>query len=402
MITTLLIVLVGLVVYCYLGYPLMMSLLAKLRANPWKRDENFQPTVSVILAVYNEEAVIEECLSSLRKQNYPHDKVEILVGSDGSSDATEKILKAIAAEDPRVRPHLFSDRRGKIPVVNDLVRSATGEILVFADADITLLPNSIACHTRHYADANVGCVAGQLTYRGNTGDLVMTSENDYMSFENKLRRNEALIHSTVGIFGGNYSLRRSEFRTIPDAPICDELFSALQVIEKGMRTVFDPEAISPEAFVRTIKDEFKRKSRYAARGFTTMTFFPSLVSPRSGLPSLMLWSHKMFRYLAPFFLILIALVSIAAQIGAGSLYLTSMNTLMAIGVGVLIAGAALDKLKLSVPGISHLYWLSAMNLAFCVGTLKFLFGRERKFWSQTTRTEAAHIGAISEKEAVQL
>jgi cellulose synthase/poly-beta-1,6-N-acetylglucosamine synthase-like glycosyltransferase len=402
MIITLLIVLVGLVVYCYLGYPLMMSLLARLRANPWKRDENFQPTVSVILAVYNEEAVIEECLASLRSQVYPHDKVEILVGSDGSSDSTEQILRAIALEDPRVRPYLFTDRRGKIPVVNDLVKSATGEILVFADADITLLPDSIKCHTRHYADQNVGCVAGQLTYRGDSGDLVLTSENDYMSFENKLRRNEALIHSTVGIFGGNYSLRRSEFRTIPDAPICDELFSAMQVIEKGMRTVFDPEAVSPEAFVRTIKDEFKRKSRYAARGFTTMTFFPSLVSPLSGLPSLMLWSHKMLRYLAPFCLIMIAIVSIAAQIAANELYLTSMNILMAAGLCILIVGATLDKLKLSIPGVSHLYWLSAMNLAFCVGTLKFLFGRERKFWTQPTRTESQSISTLAEKEAVQL
>ncbi len=402
MITTLLIILLGLVVYCYAGYPALMSLLARLRANPWKRDDNFKPTVSVILAVYNEEKVLQECLASLSNQAYPAQKIEILVGSDFSSDSTNDLLKTLAQADPRIRPFLFTERRGKIPVVNDLVRSATGEILVFADADITLLPNSIACHARHYADQRVGCVAGQLTYRGDNKDLVLTSENDYMSFENKLRLNEAMVHSTVGIFGGNYSLRRSEFRTIPDAPICDELFSALQVIEKGQRTVFDPEAISPEAFVRTIKDEFKRKSRYAARGFTTMTFFPRLVSPLSGLPSLMVWSHKMLRYIMPFCFIIAGVLIVAAQVIVGSAYLSIPNLVLAAGIAVVMIGSALDRLKLSIPGISHLYWLTAMNFAFALGTLKFLFGKERKFWSPTTRIESGNSSAVMEKEAVQL
>lgn len=405
MVFTLLILLLGLVVYYYGGYPLLIALLAQLRAKPWRRDENYKPMVSVILAVYNEEAVIVKCLQSILQQEYPVDKLEILVGSDCSSDKTNVLLEGIANDDPRVKIHLFTDRRGKIPVVNDLVRAAQGDVLVFADADITFVSRAIACHARHYADQSVGCVAGLLTYRGNQEDLVMSSEKDYMSFENKLRMNEALVHSTVGIFGGNYSLRHSEFREIPNAPICDELYSALQVIQRGKRTVFDPEAVTPETFARTLSDEFKRKSRFAARGLTTMTFFPAILFGRFGLVSLILWSHKTLRYLMPIVLILIVLISIVAQVAVGAFYLTGMNVLIGLVLTLFVSGAILDKLKIHVPLISHCFWLLVMYVAFTIGTWKFVFGKERQFWSQATRAKAvvkpaSMTNVMGEKEAV--
>ncbi|HET6513055.1 MAG TPA: glycosyltransferase [Candidatus Kapabacteria bacterium] len=405
MVIALLIVLVGLVVYYYVGYPVMMSLLAKLRAKPWRRDENFKPRVSVILAVYNEEAVIEACVRSISRQQYPPENLEILVGSDGSSDATNTILTRLSQEDPRVKPHLFTERRGKVPVVNELVRASTGEILVFADADITLMPNAVACHTRHYVDPSIGCVAGQLTYRSSSEDALVTSENDYMSFENKLRQNEALVHSTVGIFGGNYSIRRSEFREIPDAPICDELYSAMQVVERGLRTVFDVEAITPESFARTLEDEFKRKARFAARGFTTMAFFPKTMSGRSGIMSVILWSHKTLRYGMPLILWAILLLTVFAQLAAGVLYLTAMNVAIAACLGLFLLGGLLDRLKISIPGIKHFYWLAIMYVAFTIGAWRFFFGKERQFWTQATRTRAnlnPNAMAIPEKEAVGL
>jgi poly-beta-1,6-N-acetyl-D-glucosamine synthase len=398
-----LILLLSPVVYCYVGYPLLMSMLAKFRPRPWKKDETYRPTVSVILAVYNEESVIRACVESFIAQDYPHEKLEILIGSDGSSDRTNAILRELEVKDPRVKPFPFVERRGKNAVVNDLVSASKGEILIFADADITHHPSSARAHVRHFVDESVACVSGYLKYVGADNNLAWNGENDYLTIESKLRLNEALIGTTVGIFGGNYSMRRSDFRTIPDAPICDELYSALQVVNRGKRTVFDPEAKSYESYARTIDDEFARKTRYAARGFNTVRFLPEFRSPFSNFTAFALWSHKLLRYVASFFILAAVLLAVVSQSVPGGSSLPLFNSLLGVGLFVLLVGYLLERSKRSLPVVSNIYWLAVMNIAFGLGTLKFILNRERKFWYQTTRPDAVPQPALTpkSKEAVQ-
>jgi glycosyltransferase involved in cell wall biosynthesis len=393
-------------IYCYLGYPLLMQLLAKRRFRSWKKDETFRPTLSVILSAYNEEKSIESCITSLLEQDYPAENIEILVGSDGSSDNTNRIVASLAAANDRVKPHLFSARRGKMSVLNDLVSKATGEILMFVDADVTIDAASFKAHVRHYADPSVACVSGRLLL-GDTSDGIAGSEREYLSLENKLRESESKVFATIGNFGCNYSLRKSEFQPFPVAAIHDDQFSVLQVLERGKRTICDNESISFEpVVVRTMADDFKRKSRNAGRGLRTVLMFPRMVSPVSGLPSLMIWSHKILRWISPFFLLAILMLGALAQILSG-INLPTFNYIVLASLAIMFLGFLFERANVHVPVISQLYWFGVMNVAFAVGTLNYVLDREPDLWVQSSRAERSSdldspelTGA--EQEAVQL
>jgi glycosyltransferase involved in cell wall biosynthesis len=383
-------------IYCYLGYPLVMQMLARLRFRRWKKDESFRPSISVILSAFNEEKSIEACIRSLLDQDYPSEKIEVLVGSDGSSDATDRIVTELASSDARVRPFLFTARRGKMSVLNDLVSQASGEILMFVDADVTIESTSFRAHVRHYADPEVACVSGRLLL-GDTSDGIAGSESEYLSLENKLREAESRVFATIGNFGCNYSLRASEFQPFPIAAIHDDQFSVLQVLERGKRTICDNESISFEpVVVRTMADDFKRKSRNAGRGLRTVLMFPAMVAPTSGLPALMIWSHKILRWISPFFMLAAFALGVLWQVGGAAL---PMFNLLVLGiVAIMCLGFIFEKLHVKVPVISHLYWFGVMNIAFATGALNYMMDKEPTLWVQSSRAELA----ATEKEAVQL
>jgi len=299
---------------------------------------------------------------------------EVLVGSDGSSDRTNEILQRYSLENSKIRPFLFEQRRGKIPVVNDLVAAAKGELLFFTDADVTLSPTSLLMHVQHYADPTVGGVAGNLEFSGfqKTSDGPLGSEQYYMSFENRLRRHEAELHSTVGIFGGHYSIRKTYWKPLPNEPICDELFIALTIIQNGKRMVFETCAVALEYFGRSMADEFARKTRFASRGFSTLKHFPRLLIPFNGWPSIMLWSHKALRWLSPFAVAALLLATIVGLIGhpSNGAYLTLL-TLEAIGALLILGGALLSRSNNSTPILSHAFWFLTMNVAFAAAYLDF-------------------------------
>ncbi len=388
---------IALIGYAYVLYPLMMRLWSAQRGQPWLLDNTFRPSFSIILAVYNEESVLPQCLKAIEALSYPTDRLEILVGSDGSSDGTNSILESFSSAMPNLSVYSFTSRRGKIPVVNDLVSRARSEVLFFTDADVTLDPLCLVRHARHYIDTNLGGVAGNLLLFGENEirSEPLGSEQYYMSIENQLRMDEAKLHSTVGIFGGHYSIRRSLWRELPNQPICDELFIALNIIQSGKRMVFEAISAARERFGRSMNEEFQRKARFAARGVATVLEFPGLLSPKSGLTSVMLWSHKLLRWLAPFlFATFIAISLIAAIRGHSAFWVTPLLVAELVGVILVAAGLLLNAIHRPLPVLSHVYWFALMNVAFGLGILRFVFKREKPFWSQSTRVSA--LNPISE------
>jgi biofilm PGA synthesis N-glycosyltransferase PgaC len=382
-------------------YPLFIALAANMRGRKPLQSHGATPYVSIVLAVYNEELVLQQCLSSLLAIDYPRESFELLVGSDGSSDKTNEILRACASEYPQLRISLFPERRGKIPVVNDLVPLAHGEIILFTDADVTFAKDIIQVHLSNYADEYVGGVAGSFLLSGKREHGPLGAEQDYMSLEVRLRQNESDLHSTVGIFGGNYSLRRECWNPLPNLPICDELYSTLRIIRSGKRMVFDREALATEQFGRSMQDEYQRKKRFASRGFHTLKLFPDLLQPFAGLPALMLWSHKILRWLTPFFLIMLPAGTLSALLESRAMWI-ELLALLELGAVVSIAlGWVAETTSFNLPFVRKAYWFFVMNLAFAFGTLNFLFSREQKFWSQPTRY-AVEVGspntAASSKE----
>jgi cellulose synthase/poly-beta-1,6-N-acetylglucosamine synthase-like glycosyltransferase len=393
------------IAYGYFLYPVLMRFSARYFGKPWVKSSSETPYMSIILAVYNEGLVLRQCLDALLSLDYQPDKLEILVGSDGSTDETKEILAEYAKESSRLHSYLFEQRRGKIPIVNDLVSHARGEVLFFTDADVTLDVLSLRMHARNYASDEVGGVAGNLILSGTEGKHLdpLKSEQYYMSVENRLRRNEALLHSTVGIFGGHYSIRRDLWRELPNEPICDELFIGLSVIGCGKRMIFERDAIAREHSVRTMSEEFRRKTRFAARGLLTLMYFKALLMPWAGWPAVMLWSHKMLRWLSSYCILLLLLIFPVEAFENTNVWTEGLLALEIGAIVVLLLSIFMKKAKAPVDFLAHASWFFAMNAAFAVGTFRFFLRREQKFWSPSTRVRqqgALPIDVVSHKRAI--
>ncbi|HET6402088.1 MAG TPA: glycosyltransferase [Candidatus Kapabacteria bacterium] len=371
-----------LLAYTYAGYPLLVRLWAKLAPRKWAMDDAYRPSVSIILSAYNEEMVVGRCTRSLLGLNYPEEKIEILCGSDGSSDSTNSILSAMAEEHPIIRPFLFSRRRGKMLVLNDLVAQARNEILLFVDADITLDPNSLLAFTKHFADSSIGAVAGRYVLLSPRRDGLFKSESAFLSFESNLRRNEALVHSTVGLNGANYAMRRSLWTPISNQHVHDDLFGVLQVIEQGKRVLYEEHAVAIENYGRTYRDEFLRKSRGSARGFQTLAAFPRLLF--RGPVAWMIWPHKVLRFLTGYLAIAFLSSTILLYI-QGTEWLRPIVAAEGVIFLLIAFGWLLRISRKSIPVISEIYWFFEMNLAFLWGTLQYVFRQNTPTWSQTSQ-----------------
>ncbi len=386
--------------YTYFFYPLLIGALAKLRPRFSPTDESYIPRISIILSAYNEERQIEQCLDSLLCQSYPMENVEILIGSDGSSDNTNSILQKYSLDHRSVKPFFFEVRRGKIGVLNDLINQSTGDILFFVDADMTLSPYSLTKHVRHYVSQEVGGVAGIYRIIGVPDSGVFESENDYHSYEMWLRKNESLIHSTVGLSGGNYSLRKKLWRELPSDFIHDDLFSVFTLLQSGKRLLFEPLAISTEHFVRSIGEEFHRKARFASRGFETVKYFPKLLAPQAGMTAIMIWSHKILRWIAPFLFLTIFIATVAGSIHGYFLFFSILIVLELAGITAALIGFIFNAMNISMPVFRHAFWFVAMNLAFMVGAFRFIFRLDKEHWAIATR--ASLVNQIAHKEEASL
>ena len=375
-----------LVGYCYVLYPIVIRLLAKLFPKPSLIDESYRPTVSIILAVYNEELVLDRCMESLLGFDYPKELIEIIIGSDGSTDRTNEILSDYNKQYHFVKPFCFSEQRGKMMVLNDIVTKATGDILFFADADITLSTNTLKTQIRHFADPDIGAVGGSYHIHFDDSRKGLShSEKEYASLEQNIRRNEALFSSSVNVFGGNYSIRQALWLPLPDPLVHDDTYVAYNVMNRGKRVFFEPESVSTDLFNRSLKDEFRRKSRSASRGYHTLSFFPKLAGISGGKNSFLLWSHKILRWLSPLLISAVSILCIIGVVVYGSLGYSLILSVLIFAAIVTIIGMILEKYNIRVPLIRQCTWLVIMNIAYMVGTFKFLLKTDEGIWSQATR-----------------
>jgi cellulose synthase/poly-beta-1,6-N-acetylglucosamine synthase-like glycosyltransferase len=385
--------------YCYLLYPYLIRLLAKFFPKLSKKDESYRPSVSIILAVYNEELVVKRCLESLLSLDYPKELLEIIIGSDGSSDSTSEVVNSYSAQFPFIKSISFPERRGKMPVLNDLVKKASGEILFFADADITLTQNTLRVQLRHFADPSIGIVGGMYHIYSEKEKSLYSSEREYASMEQQIKIHEGIFNSSMGVFGGNYSIRRQLWRPLPDPLVHDDLYVAVSVIDQGKRVIYEKESVSTDLYERSLKDEFRRKSRSASRGYHTLSFFPKLMGFAGGKNAFMLWSHKLLRWLSPFIMLAIVLLAISGSIIFGDLQYQVILYSFAALLIIAAIGWILDTQNIRIPVIRQCTWLLIMNAAYIDGTFKFLMKTDEKMWTQATRHANAGA-ALAMKEAV--
>jgi len=387
---TIIMILFCAVAYCYLVYPYLIRLLARYFPSRTITDENMLPRVSIILAVYNEEIMIERCLESILALDYPKENIEILIGSDGSTDLTSVIAEKYCARYPFIRFYPFSERRGKMPVLNDLAVIASGEILFFADADITLSPNTLKTQLRHYADSSVGAVGGLYHIHAESGNGLYSSEKEYASLEQQIRISEGIFSSSMGVFGGNYTIRRELWNPLPDPLVHDDLYVALSVISQKKRVIYEPESHSVDFYDRSLEEEFRRKSRSASRGYHTISFFPKLLGVSGGKNMFLLWSHKILRWLSPFIFIVILFLSILGISLYGNSYYSAVVFAFGAAGLVTLLGWLFERMSIRVPLVRQFTWLVIMNIAYISGTLTYLMKTDEGAWKQATRQNLAN------------
>ena len=367
----------ALLIYVYAGFPLLVAAAGILRKRNIRKRE-ITPKLSLIIAAYNEEDGIGEKLNTLLKADYPSEALEIIVASDGSDDGTESIVSEYESKGVRL---LSLPRRGKIYALNDAVASATGEILVFTDANSILELDALKKLARNFADPDVGGVCGCMKYRKrNQLDSSNRGEILYWFYELWLKQKETQTGSIVSASGAFYAIRRELYQLPPNAGMTDDFIISTAVIEQGSRLVFESDACVWEETAPSTEAEFGRKIRLMTRGLWAVYQRRKLLNPfRYGFYSILLFSHKILRRCTPIFLILM-LISNLFIMPVKSLYFSTFYSQVAFyvlaAIGYAIRDIPLGKFKIFY--IPFYYCLA--NAAALVAITKFIGGKRIELW----------------------
>jgi cellulose synthase/poly-beta-1,6-N-acetylglucosamine synthase-like glycosyltransferase len=334
------------------------------------------PQVSMIIAAYNEDEVIGHKLDNILSLDYPQDRLEVLIASDGSDDDTNAIVRNY--KDPRIKL-LALPRRGKAPALNAAVAAARGEILVFSDANSMFAPDAIKALARPFADPCVGGVAGNQCYLKNKHRSNNDGERGYWSFDRKLKQFQSRAGNAVSATGAIYAIRRHLFQQVPGG-VTDDFFISTGVITQGHRLVFAADAIAYEPVAGSSTKEFRRKVRVITRGLQAVILRRELLNPfRYGFYALQLLSHKVLRRLVVFPLLVIFLLSPLLWSRSPfyqALTLAQLGFYGAATLGMVLDGTRWGRLKLfTIP-----YFFCMVNAACLLAALNILRGRHIEFW----------------------
>lgn len=363
--------------YGYAGFPLLVAIVGRIRAREVER-RPVTPKTTLIIAAYNEEEEIARRIDNALAMDYPAAALEIIVASDGSTDATAEIVERYAPRGVRL---LKLPRQGKIPALNEAVRQATGEILVFSDANIHCHPQALRMLARNFADPAVGGVAGNCTYRPPVdGESSSRGEGLYWRYDSWLKQMESRTGSVVSAHGGLYALRRELYMPPGETSVTDDFAISTAVVEQGRRLVFDREALAHESTIADSRREFRRKVRLMTRGWRAVALRRRLLNPfRYGFYALVLASHKVLRRLLPLVLLVLFASSLLLASGGGIHLAAAAAQLAFYGLAALgYAARRIPAGRLRVILIPFYFCLA--NAAALVAFGRFLIGTRISLW----------------------
>ena len=375
----------ALTLYAYVLFPLLLAIRAYLLPRPHKEAE-ITPSMSVLIACHNEAASIEQKVHNLLQLNYPTDRLQLIVVSDGSTDATESI---VASCGDRVTL-LALPRQGKAAALNAAIRFATGDIAVFSDANSMFDSDAIQKLARPFADEQVGGVAGDQRYdKQCPASNIQDGERRYWSFDRWLKRAQSRAGSVTSATGAIYAIRRELFEEVPGG-VTDDFFVSTQVIAKGYRLVFAEGAIAREPVSNTGSAEFQRKVRLMTRGLRGVVEMRSLLNPfRHGFYSLQLLSHKVLRRLIVFALIVLAITSPLLW-QAGLVFQLATVAQLAFYTAAAVAHFARASRLRVVKLFSLPAFFVMANAAAFIATLNVARGKKIELWTPHRGNPAAN------------
>lgn len=379
--------------------------------------KDITPSVSLIITAYNEEKNIREKIENSLNLDYPKDKLEIIIASDCSTDTTDKIIKEY--EDRDIKLVRQQERRGKTAAQNNAVKHANGNILVFSDATTIYRSDVLKKLVRNYNDLEVGCVTGEVIYRNETDSTMGEGGSLYWRYESKIKQLESDIGSILGAAGCIYSMRRSlytpfdenylsdfvsplkivienrnindgclkvnssrrPFRlTVENGSIDDDFITPFKFYVRGIRSIMEPEAISIENTSKSIKEEFKMRSRVITRAISGLLRMGMILNPfKFPKYSFQLISHKMLRWFVPVSMIIVFLLNLFLL--DNKLFYLAFQLQLLFYILALI-GFALDKAGLPRIKVFFIpYYFCVVNLAVLWGICKYITGRRDMLWT---------------------
>ena len=372
--------------YVFVGYPLILLLASiVIRAG---RAREAVPSVTLIIPAHNEAQVIEEKLKNAMLLDYPKEKLEMIVASDGSSDDTVQLARQF--EKDGVRVAAYAAQRGKTSTVNETVGMASGEVLLLCDANVMFEPTALKILVNRLAEPGVGAVTGDVRLASHQSTFGV-GESWYYRLERQLQLGESKIGSVMGVDGGMYVIRKDCYQPPPADCIIDDFLISMGVIQKGKRIVYEPRAVAHESGTPNVRQEWRRRMRISAGAAQSLKRF-SWPSWRQPLVTWQYLSHKLFRWMSPFFLFLL-LVSNVMLLSAGIFYQVMFLGQVTLYLIAVLAAFSL-RFRSTQPGGIAFYFVFS-QLATAHGLLRGFLDLQQVTWSHVDRQPAVEFGEHS-------
>lgn len=378
---------VFLILYTYLFYQLIIRLFS---INKVQNQDIFEygedlPFVSIIIAAHNEEALIRDKIISVFNSNYPKNKIEVLVGSDCSTDNTNKLVGELSNKFLNLQLIEFKIRSGKISIVNQLVKKAKNDLIIMTDANVLFDKQTIFELVKHFKNSTIGLVDSKMQNIGIKKDGISFQEKTYISSEVSVKQGESLLWGAMmGPFGGCFAFRKNLWGEIPSHFLVDDFYLNMLILEKGFKSINEPKALVFEDVSNNLKDEFNRKIRISTGNFQNLFHFKHLLFDFSWV-AFVFFSHKVLRWFTPF-LILIILLILPFLVEKENIYFYFLIGI-SICFSLVIIDIMLKSVKINSWILRFLTHFTLMNCALFIGFLKYTKGVKSSVWEPTKRNQ---------------
>lgn len=385
-----------LIFYTYVGYGLIVWLWVKSR-NLWYHKiptpttastHDSWPTVTVVVPAYNEQACIAQKWHNTLALNYPKQCIQLLFVTEGSTDGTTEVIAELAKDHSYVRVIGGVQRKGKVEAINEAMTHITTDIVVFTDANTLLNPDAIALMIRHFADPQVGAVAGEKRIQTNPNEAAAgAGEGLYWQYESFLKRLDTQLHSVVGAAGELFAVRRACFQPVEADTLLDDFVISLRIAEAGYRVAYEPAAYALERPSFSVQEEKKRKIRIAAGGFQALVRLSSLLRfDRTPILSFQYISHRAMRWaVAPFCLIVLLISNFLLSLYPNPQWYDVILVLQ-MGFYVLAAiGYWLENHQIKLKPFFVPFYFTFMNVCALLGFWRYRRGIQSGIWEKSQR-----------------
>lgn len=369
---------IGWVVYVFIGYPVLMFLLSRLRPHPLRRTPGYQPSVCFVMAAYNEEKGISDKLRNYQELDYPRHLLSFSIGSDASTDATESIIESFRAADPSISLARF-DRCGKTRIVYELADSVDADIIVFTDADVVLEQDGLRRIIDCFSDSRVGGVIGRMVYHDLATNAGSTGQNKYLELENGLRHTESLFWTTVGPRGECFAVRRGSYTPLHSYKLSDDLNLVITIPLNGYRVWYEPDVLIHELTKRSLGTEFKRRLRMGQQAAATLLAYRGTRLPWRSLVGFQIWSHKLLRNLAAVPMALAALAALA--LAPTSTFFLAISALIVTWGFAMLVGWLCSTFAVNIRVLHYPLYFTAMLASLAIGSVRAVFSGGLEMWN---------------------